>query len=158
MAKKAKIKKTLVEQILTKAKIAHKGLQVNALEGDIPDQLSREQIYKTLALKGDKTGPVIGILPITQHLSEKKLAKVSGNKKVSMIPQKDLEKTTGYVHGANNPVGIRQRHAFPIFIDEVALIHDTILVSAGEIGHSIEIAAQDLADFVGASFADLKED
>ncbi len=41
-------------------------------------------IYKTLALTGDKTGPVIGIVPITEHLSEKKLAKISGNKKVSM--------------------------------------------------------------------------
>ena len=44
-----------------------------------------------------------------------KLAKLSGNKKVAMIPQKDLEKTTGYIHGANNPVGIRQKHPFPIF-------------------------------------------
>ncbi|GGE34251.1 aminoacyl-tRNA deacylase [Streptococcus himalayensis] len=157
MAKKSKIKKTLVEQILTKANIEHQGLQINALEGDIPSQISREQIYKTLALKGDKTGPVIGILPITEHLSEKKLAKVSGNKKVSMIPQKELEKTTGYVHGANNPVGIRQRHAFPIFIDHSALSSETMIVSAGEIGHSIAIAPQALADFVDAQFADLKE-
>ena len=65
--------------------------------------MARESIYKTLALKGDKTGPVIGIVPITEHLSEKKLAKISGNKKVQMIPQR-ISKTTGYVHGANNPV------------------------------------------------------
>ncbi len=38
-----------------------------------------------------------------------------------MIPQKDLEKTTGYIHGANNPVGIRQKHNYPIFIDRIAL-------------------------------------
>ncbi|MEW4354250.1 aminoacyl-tRNA deacylase [Streptococcus pneumoniae] len=158
MAKKAKIKKTLVEQILTKAKIPHEGLQINALEGEIPPQLTKNQIYKTLALKGDKTGPVIGILPITEHLAEKKLAKVSGNKKVAMIPQKDLEKTTGYIHGANNPVGIRQRHAFPIFIDHSALELETMVVSAGEVGHSIAIAPQDLADFVGAQFADLQEE
>ena len=73
---------------------------------------------KPSPLKGDKTGPVIGIVPITEHLSEKKLAKISGNKKVQMIPQKDLQKTTGYVHGANNPVGIRQKHNFPIYIDQ----------------------------------------
>lgn len=47
---------------------------------------------KPWALKGDRTGPVIGIIPITEHLSEKKLAKISGNKKVQMIPQKDLQK------------------------------------------------------------------
>lgn len=152
MAKKNKVKKTLVEQILTKAKIEHIGLQINALEG-----IDRSTIFKTLALKGDKTGPVIGIIPITEHLSEKKLAKLSGNKKVAMIPQKDLEKTTGYIHGANNPVGIRQKHPFPIFIDESALQLESMIVSAGEIGHSIQIKPQLLADFVQATFADILE-
>ena len=126
MAKKTKIKKTLVEQILSKAKIEHKGLQLNALAEHPADGLDRSQIYKTLALTGDKTGTLIGILPITEHLSEKKMAKISGNKKVSMIPQKDLEKTTGYIHGANNPVGIRQKHNFPIYIDQSALERDSI--------------------------------
>ena len=100
MAKKGKVKKTLVDQILDKAKIDHDSLFFNGLEGELPEDVARESIYKTLALKGDKTGPVIGIVPITEHLSEKKLAKISGNKKVQMIPQKDLQKTTGYVHGA----------------------------------------------------------
>ena len=54
MAKKTKIKKTLVEQILTKAKIPHKGLQINALEGQLPEEIERSQIYKTLALTGEK--------------------------------------------------------------------------------------------------------
>ena len=120
MAKKSKVKKTLVDQILDKAKIDHDSLSFNGLEGELPEDVARESIYKTLALKGDKTGPVIGIIPITEHLSEKKLAKISGNKKVQMIPQKDLQKTTGYVHGANNPVGIRQKHNFPIYIDQSA--------------------------------------
>lgn len=158
MSKKAKLKKTLVEQILDKAGIAHQGLSLNALEGQLPEGISQDQIFKTLALTGDKTGPVIGILPITQHLSEKKLAKVSGNKKVAMLAQKDLQKTTGYVHGANNPVGIRQKHRYPIYIDQAALELGQMIVSAGEIGRSIQIDSQQLADFVGASFADLKED
>ena len=158
MAKKVKVKKTLVEQILTKAGVDHQGIQINALEGQLPKGIERSQIYKTLALTGDKTGTIIGILPITEHLAEKKLAKISGNKKVSMIPQKDLEKTTGYIHGANNPVGIRQKHHFPIYIDNSALTDETIIVSAGELGHSIEINAEDLAHFVKATFADLKED
>lgn len=87
MAKKGKVKKTLVDQILDKAKIDHDSLSFNGLEGELPEDVARESIYKTLALKGDKTGPVIGIVPITEHLSEKKLAKISGNKKVQMIPQ-----------------------------------------------------------------------
>ena len=157
MAKKVKVKKTLVEQILSKAGIPHQGIQINALEGELPQDYERDQIFKTLALLGDKTGPIIGIVPITQHLSEKKLAKISGNKKVSMIPQKDLEKTTGYIHGANNPVGIRQKHNYPIFIDETSLNLDKIIVSAGEVGHSIIIDPQELATFVKAKFADILE-
>ncbi len=158
MAKKTKIKKTLVEQILAKAGIEHQGIQINALEGELPSDYERSHIFKTLALLGDKTGPVIGIVPITEHLSEKKLAKTSGNKKVSMIPQKDLEKTTGYIHGANNPVGIRQKHNFPIYIDETALKLEKMIVSAGEVGHSIIITPQDLANFVKANFVDILEE
>ena len=157
MANKEKIKKTLVDQILDKAKIAHDSLFINALEGKVPEGIQMEQIYKTLALKGDKTGPIIGIVPITEHLSEKKLAKVSGNKKVTMIPQKELEKTTGYVHGANNPVGIRQKHNFPIYIDQSALETGYMIVSAGEVGRSIGIDSRVLADFVKASFSNLTE-
>ena len=157
MSKKKKLKNTLVEQILYKAKIKHDSLALNALEGKLPEDIQKEDIFKTLALTGDKTGPLIGIIPITEHLSEKKLAKVSANKKVTMIPQKELQKITGYVHGANNPVGIRQKHHFPIFIDSIALEKGQIIVSAGEIGRSIRINSQVLADFVGAQFADLKE-
>ena len=158
MSKKVKVKKTLVEQILTKASIEHQGIQINALEGELPSEYERSHIFKTLALLGDKTGPVIGIVPITEHLSEKKLAKISGNKKVSMIPQKDLEKITGYIHGANNPVGIRQKHNYPIYIDETALGLEKMIVSAGEVGHSIIIVPQDLANFVKASFVDILEE
>ncbi|MEI4337639.1 aminoacyl-tRNA deacylase [Streptococcus suis] len=157
MAKKVKIKKTLVDQILDKAKIDHDSLVLNAFEGQLPPGIEEHEIYKTLALTGDKTGPIIGVVPITEHLSEKKLAKISGNKKVSMIPQKDLEKTTGYVHGANNPVGIRQKHNFPIYIDQSALELGHLIVSAGEIGRSIKIDSQVLAGFVKADFADLIE-
>ena len=153
MAKKSKVKKTLVDQILDKAKIDHDSLSFNGLEGELPEDVARESIYKTLALKGDKTGPVIGIIPITEHLSEKKLAKISGNKKVQM----NLQKTTGYVHGANNPVGIRQKHNFPIYIDQSAQEAGFLIVSAGEIGRSIRINSQELADFVNAEFADIKE-
>ena len=157
MAKKVKIKKTLVDQILDKAKIDYDSLVLNALEGQLPQGIEENDIYKTLALTGDKTGPVIGIVPITEHLSEKKLAKISGNKKVSMIPQKDLEKATGYIHGANNPVGIRQKHNFQIYIDQSALEKGKMIVSAGEIGRSIRIDSQVLADFVKANFADIIE-
>ena len=157
MKKKNKIKKTLVEQILDKAKIPYEDLSINALEhpDELPDGIILSDIYKTLALTGDKTGPVIGIIPLTEHLSEKKLAVVSGNKKVSMIPQKNLQKTTGYIHGANNPVGIHLNKHFPIFFDNLTKNQEFILVSAGELGRSIKINPLVLAEFVHANFADL---
>lgn len=158
MKKMRKLKKTLVEQILDKANIPYTSWQINALDGQIPDGLNPNSIYKTLALTGDKTGTLIGLVPITQHLSEKKLAKVSGNKKVAMLPQKDLQATTGYVHGANNPIGIRQKHAFAMFIDQSALSLPEMLISAGEIGRSISLTPQTLADFVSADFVDLLAD
>lgn len=157
MAKKTKLKKTLVEQILDKAKIDYKSLAINALKGELPEGIEKSDIFKTLALTGDKTGPIIGVLSITDHLSEKKLAKISGNKKVTMIPQKELQKTTGYIHGANNPVGIHQKHSYPIFFDQSALDKGTLIVSAGELGRSIHLDSQQLANFVDGHFADIKE-
>lgn len=113
MAKKGKVKKTLVDQILDKAKIDHDSLSFNGLEGELPEDVARESIYKTLALKGDKTGPVIGIVPITEHLSEKKLAKISGNKKVQMIPQKDLQKNDWLCSRSQQPSGNSPKTQFP---------------------------------------------
>ena len=72
MSKKKKLKKTLVEQILDKAKIKHYSLAHNGLEGKVPENIQKEDILKTLALSGEKPGPLIGISPITEHLSEKK--------------------------------------------------------------------------------------
>ncbi|MGT2785582.1 aminoacyl-tRNA deacylase [Streptococcus merionis] len=158
MAKKAKLKKTLVEQILDKAGIVHEPVLFNMMDEKARLEIPQAHIFKTLALIGDKTGPIIGIVPLTGHLSEKKLAHVSGNKKVHMIPQKDLQKTTGYVHGANNPVGIRQKHRFPIIIDQSSLELEQMIVSAGELGRSIAISPRDLANFVQAEFADILSD
>ena len=120
MAKKERIKKILVEQILDKAKIPYESIVfaggMNRDQAELDNYgLTDHDIYKTLALIGNVTGPVIGIVPMDAHLDEKKLAAVSGNKKVNMIPTKDLQKTTGYIHGANNPVGIWHNPHQPTF-------------------------------------------
>lgn len=163
MAKKERIKKILVEQILDKAKIPYEsivfagGMNRDQAELDKYD-LTDHDIYKTLALTGNVTGPVIGIVPMDAHLDEKKFAVVSGNKKVTMIPTKDLQKTTGYIHGANNPVGIWQNKNFPIYFDNIAKEAGTITLSAGEVGRSIRVDTVQLAEFVHAQFADIRTD
>ena len=125
MAKKERIKKILVEQILDKAKIPYEsivfagGMNRDQAELDKYD-LTDHDIYKTLALTGNVTGPVIGIVPMDAHLDEKKFAVVSGNKKVTMIPTKDLQRRWAISYGANNPVGIWQNKKFPIYFDNIA--------------------------------------
>ncbi len=139
MAKKKnkKVHKTLVEQILDKHQIpfeqmtfpTHKEGDVEQISVDHVDQ-NEHQIFKTLVLEGKKTGPVVGVVPVDEHLDEKKLAKVSGNKKVNMVPLKDLLKTTGYQHGANTPIGIWEKFHYPIYIDQEAKKMGDIIVSS----------------------------
>lgn len=165
MAKKKKgqqLHKTLVEQILGRNKIAYKQVAfATHMAGDVAQMdvdhanVDEHHIYKTLVLRGNVTGPLVGVLPIDEHLDEKKLAKVSGNKNVDMIPLKDLVKTTGYEHGANTPVGIWEKKQFPIFIDQTAQVQGQILVSSGQIGRSVELDATALATLVHATFTDL---
>jgi len=73
------------------------------------------------------------------------------------LPVKVLQKTTGYIHGANNPVGIWQNKHFPIFFEQTAQKAPYILVSGGELGRSDKINPVDVASLVGASFVDLLE-
>lgn len=162
--KKARLKKTQVEQILDKHKIPYRQIEFPTVQdGDVRSMkvdhlgIDEHRIYKTLVLEGPTTGPMVGVVPIDTHLDEKALARVSGNKKVEMVPLKKLVKTTGYVHGANTPVGIYEKHHYPIYIDQAAQAEATIFVSSGQIGRSVEVSATDLAQLVDATFADLQQ-
>lgn len=89
-------------------------------------------IYKTLIAKGDKTGPLVAVLPGDQSLSLKKLASLSGNKKIALLPIKDLQKTTGYVRGGCSPIGLRK--ALPVYMDQRAAELEQLFVNAGTRG------------------------
>lgn len=166
MAKhKSKINKTLVERILDKNQIDYQQLIFeNYLDGDVEqinvrhDDVNQHQIYKTLAITTPKNGPIVGVVPLDERLSYKKLAKASGNKKVGMIPLKDLAKITTYEHGANTPIGIYEKKGFPIFIDNSANEQNQIIVSSGQIGRSVKLNAKDLAKLVKGTFVDIIED
>ncbi len=164
LSKKKRIKKTLVEQILDKNKIDYEQTEFPThQEGDVAQltvdhsDIDEHLIYKTLVLTGNETGPVVGVLPVDIHMDEKKLAKVSGNKKVNMVPLKDLLKTTGYEHGANTPVGIFEKFGYPIYFDQAAESEPYIYVSSGKIGRSIKINPVALAQLVQAPFVDLEQ-
>jgi Cys-tRNA(Pro)/Cys-tRNA(Cys) deacylase len=100
-------------------------------------------LYKTLVAKGDKTGICVAVIPIDQQLSYKKLAKLSGNKKMTMLPLKDLQQTTGYVRGGCSPIGMKK--AFPTWIDLSAEHKSSITVNAGQRGALIQLVPQQLA-------------
>ena len=153
--KKKKLNKTLIEKMLDQQKIPYKQLQFATVQkGDVKQMdtsiLDDEEalVYKTL---------VCGVVPVTEHLSMKKLAKASGNKKCELLPLKKLVATTGYVHGANTPIGIYQKHHFPIYLDSSMKEHDQIAVSSGEVGRSIMINPDDLQKVTNATFVDLLE-
>ncbi|CAI2559207.1 Cys-tRNA(Pro)/Cys-tRNA(Cys) deacylase YbaK [Apilactobacillus kunkeei] len=159
--KKNKVHKTLVEQILDKNNISYIQHQFathdenNVAQLEVEEDMDQHRIYKTLVLEGKETGPVVGVVPLDQHLDEKRLAKESGNKKVNMVPLKDLLKTTGYVHGANTPVGIYEKFHYPIYIDNEAKRQGQILVSSGQVGRSVELEATDLVNLVHGHFVDI---
>lgn len=159
--KKNKVHKTLVEQILDKNNISYIQHQFathdenNVAQLEVEEDMDQHRIYKTLVLEGKETGPVVGVVPLDQHLDEKRLAKESGNKKVNMVPLKDLLKTTGYVHGANTPVGIYEKFHYPIYIDNEAKRQGQILVSSGQVGRSVELDATDLVNLVHSHFVDI---
>jgi Cys-tRNA(Pro)/Cys-tRNA(Cys) deacylase len=101
-----------------------------------------EQVFKTLVLRGDKTGIFICIIPGGEELDLKKVANISGNKSVAMIPMKDILETTGYIRGGCSPIGMKKK--YPSYIDESCILYDFIFVSAGIRGLQLQISPDNL--------------
>lgn len=110
-------------------------------------------VFKTLVLRGDRTGHAVCVVPGGAELDLKKAAKASGNKSCAMLPLKELQATTGYVRGGCSPLAMKK--AFPTYIDESAILHDAIYVSAGLRGLQLRLAPDDLRVAAGAEYAEL---
>ncbi|MFR9651280.1 MAG: Cys-tRNA(Pro) deacylase [Rikenellaceae bacterium] len=157
-----KITKTNAVRLLSQAKIAYRLLSYEVDENNlaathVAEQLNENiaQVFKTLVLKGDKTGNIVCVIPGDQELDLKLAAKVSVNKSVNMIPMKELLSTTGYIRGACSPIGMKR--TLPTYIHSSALEFDAIYVSAGVRGVQIEINPRELIDFVKANIVDIIE-
>lgn len=160
MAKKNE--KTNAARLLDKAGIAYRLIPYEFDENDlaaqhVADSLGQDiaRVFKTLVLHGDRSGYLVCVIPGNAEVNLKALAKVSGNKKVEMIPMKDLLGVTGYIRGGCSPVGMKKR--FPTYFHTTALDHETIYVSAGVRGLQIEIAPAELISFTGAQVAEVGE-
>lgn len=115
--------------------------------------LDPDTVFKTLVLKGDKTGHFVCVIPVAEEVDLKKAACVTGNKKCDLIPVKELLPLTGYMRGGCSPVGMKKQ--FPTYIDETAVLCDKISVSAGQRGVQVLISPDDLKNYVKAEYTDL---
>ncbi|KEO81828.1 Cys-tRNA(Pro) deacylase [Tumebacillus flagellatus] len=104
--------------------------------------LPPEQVFKTLVLRGDKTGVLMCCIPGNAELDLKAIAAVSGNKKTEMVPVKEIQALTGYIRGGVSPLGVKKR--YPFYLEASAEHLDTISISAGKRGLQIFLSGPDL--------------
>ena len=116
----------------------------------VAEQLGEDldRVFKTLVLRGDRTGLFVCVIPGSMEVDLRVAARISGNKNCAMIHVKELLPLTGYIRGGCSPIGMKK--PYPTFIHESALLWDTIYISAGVRGLQICIEPQALIDFVGA--------
>ncbi|MCL2683832.1 MAG: aminoacyl-tRNA deacylase [Synergistaceae bacterium] len=107
-----------------------------------------EQVYKTLVLRGDKTGVLEACVPAGRELDLKALAALSSNKSVAMVNVRELKPLTGYDRGGCSPIGIKH---YPVYIHVDALNHERIAVNAGARGLLFLMSPRDLVRVTGAT-------
>lgn len=152
--------KTNAARLLDKAGIAYELVAYEVDENDlaaghVARQLSEDirQVFKTLVLRGDRTGHFVCVIPGCDEVDLKKAARASGNKKVDLIPMKELLPTTGYIRGGCSPVGMKK--ALPTFFHSTCRDFTHIYVSAGVRGLQFKIATSDLVGYTRGTVADI---
>jgi len=110
--------------------------------------LPAEQVFKTLVLIGDKTGPIFAVVAGDAELDLKALARVSTNKHVELAPLKDVLAMTGYVRGGVTVLGAKK--AYPVYCEEEIGLHDLVSISSGARGTQIILAPADYLRATGA--------
>lgn len=155
-----KINKTNAARLLDQLKIPYELIPYEVDENDlgaqhIAAQLGQpiEQLFKTLVLRGDKTGLVVCVIPGAEEVDLKKAARVTGNKKLEMIHVKELLPLTGYIRGGCSPIGMKK--ALPTWFHESIMLYDTVYCSAGLRGLQFRLAPQDLVRAARGQLADL---
>jgi Cys-tRNA(Pro)/Cys-tRNA(Cys) deacylase len=150
-----KINKTNAARLLEQAKIDYELIPYEFDENNlsaphVAKALNEpiEQVFKTLVLKGDKSGYFVCVIPGGGELDLKLAAKVSGNKNCDLIPQKDLLPLTGYIHGGCSPIGMKKH--FPTYIHKTCLLYEFMFVSAGQRGLQLKIRPKDLIEVTRA--------
>ncbi len=104
-------------------------------------QLPLEQVFKTLLARGERTGPCFAVIPGNYELDPKALASAAGDRRIALVPLKQVQPLSGYIRGGVTALGAKKN--YPVFLDETAEIWDVISVSAGVRGTQLLIPPSD---------------
>ena len=149
------MKKTNAMRLLDRDKIPYTAFEYEVIDGKtdgltVAKSINQEpeRVYKTLVTIGASRTYYVYVIPVAKELDLKKAAKAAGEKKIDMIPMKDLLPTTGYIHGGCSPIGMKKQ--FKTFIDESCKHHKTLILSGGVRGVQVELELEDLLRATGA--------
>ncbi len=152
--------KTNAARILDKLGISYELVEYEVDEEDLSavhvaetTGMNVDMIFKTLVSRGDKTGVIFAVIPGALEVDLKLLATASSNKRVELVPLKELLPLTGYIRGGCSPIGAKKN--YPVFIDSRAVSQEKISISAGKRGEQILIAPNDLIKATSAVVAEI---
>lgn len=155
-----KVAKTNAMRILDSQKVNyqiytydHKDGQIDGVSVAAKIERDPAIVYKTLVAKASNRNLYVFVIPVEAELDLKKAAKAAAEKKIDMLPVKEIQTHTGYIRGGCSPVGMKK--LYPTFIDESARERETIIVSAGKIGMQIEVAVNSLQQITSAVITDI---
>jgi Cys-tRNA(Pro)/Cys-tRNA(Cys) deacylase len=112
-----------------------------------------DSVFKTLVTQGNSKEFYVFVIPVAKELDMKKASKIAGEKNIDMIHVKDINSITGYIRGGCSPLGMKK--VFKTFIQEEALLFDSVVFSGGKIGAQIEMNPNDLKKVIQCSFEDI---
>jgi len=115
--------------------------------------LPPEQVFKTLLARGDRNGPCFAVIPGNYELDLKALAKLSGDRKVELVPLKQVQPLTGYIRGGVTVLGAKKD--FPVFVDQTMELWDVVSISAGVRGTQVLVAPADYLRITNAALGEI---
>ncbi|MDX1772148.1 MAG: Cys-tRNA(Pro) deacylase [Planococcaceae bacterium] len=158
MAKANKTTKTNAIRLLDQQSVPYSLHEYNVVDGQIDgvsvaNKIGQpvEMVFKTLVASAGPGKVYVFLIPVDKELDLKAAAKSAGEKKVELIPVKDLLGLTGYIRGGCSPLGMKK--LFPTIIDLSAKNLDEMIVSAGKIGMQIQLKPTDLIANTKGEFA-----
>jgi Cys-tRNA(Pro)/Cys-tRNA(Cys) deacylase len=115
--------------------------------------MAPETVFKTLLLCGDRSGYLFALIPAGAEVDLRGLALASGDKRVELVPQREVQGLTGYLRGAVTVLAAR--HAYPVFVDETVELWPQVGISGGAHGLELVLAPADLLRITAAQAADI---